>query len=45
MEPKVRRLVVIVGASAALGVAGCGGAASSSQSSGDQSGPSQGRSS
>ena len=32
MKPKVRRLVVIVGASAALGAAGCGGAASTQSS-------------
>jgi hypothetical protein len=31
MNPKVRRLAVIVGASAALGVAGCGGASTASQ--------------
>ena len=29
MKPRIRRLVVIAGASTALGVAGCGGAASS----------------
>jgi hypothetical protein len=33
MKPKVRRLVVLVGASAALGVAGCGGASTASQQS------------
>ena len=33
MKPKVRKLVVIAGASAALGVAGCGGASTASQQS------------
>jgi len=37
MKPRIRRLVVIAGASTALGVAGCGGAASS-QNAGAQSG-------
>jgi len=44
MKPKVRRLVVIVGASAALGAAGCGGAGStqsSAQSGGTGSSQSQ----
>ena len=38
MRPKIRRLVVITGASTVLGVAGWGGAASSPPSSSDQSG-------
>jgi hypothetical protein len=32
MKPRVRKLAVIVGASAALGVAGCGGASSEASS-------------
>jgi hypothetical protein len=42
MKPKVRKLVVIVGASAALGVAGCGAASTASQQSpaGNSSAPS-----
>ena len=44
MKPKVRRHAVVVGASAGLGFAGCGGAASSSQNPGAQPGTSPGQS-